>query len=382
MLIAALAVALSMPMQQSSALVSSADDDQHSASPFLLSSDHISTGATADAAATGATADATATEPISNNFDGAATGSCQWHSPKKILFLHTGKTAGSTLHASNELLSNLHINWTYVHDRSGHVDTADIIRAMEADYDLYIIPTREPLSRLVSAFNWMHLDGGGRWNFATVPAYDNATVASILADPLTSPHWSPRWSPDANVTYEHDFLAALSTCFPQLPGGVNAFAEALELDSRCGQIARRSLQATSGTGHLSKGFDFYLNMLIDSGANTLLDRIRNGGSAKHVFHVSEENFDDDAAALWQWLCVADPPTAEELIDDHPLSAYSNRSLLRHSDTSLTEAGEAALNRVLAPDYLALEVIRALTENKLSDPVTGLANDAAHQRRRA
>jgi len=311
------------------------------------------------------------TDPVYNTFT-AGTG-CQFTGSKKILFLHVGKTSGSTLSSSN-LLSMNHtlVNWTVAHDSKSDIDAAKIIETVEEDYDIYVIPTREPLSRLVSAFNWIHIDGGGAWNdFPGLESqgseslvYDNATVASILSEPLLSQHRP--WDSEAS----YNFVAALSTCFPELPGGVNAFAEALELPSRCGQIARLSLLPTSGTFHLAKGFNWYLNMLLDQGGNTTTDRMRAQG--KHVFHVSQENFEADTAALWDYLCVADPPTSAQLVELHPLSDYSNRALLRHDDTNLTAAGTAALKKYLASDFVALETIRALTENKLSDPVTGLA----------
>ena len=321
------------------------------------------------------------TDPVYNTFT-AGTG-CQFTGSKKILLLHVGKTSGSTLSSSN-LLSMNHtlVNWTVAHDSKSDIDAAKIIETVEEDYDIYVIPTREPLNRLVSAFNWIHIDGGGAWNDyqeSQAPhllhpglesqgseslVYDNATVASILSEPLLSQHRP--WDSEAS----YNFVAALSTCFPELPGGVNAFAEALELPSRCGQIARLSLLPTSGTFHLAKGFNWYLNMLLDQGGNTTTDRMRAQG--KHVFHVSQENFEADTAALWDYLCVADPPTSAQLVELHPLSDYSNRSLLRHDDTNLTAAGTAALKKYLASDFAALETIRALTENKLSDPVTGLA----------
>lgn len=313
-------------------------------------------------------------DPAYHNFP--MGGACQWKSPKRIAFVHVGKTAGMTLRATNDqdLPKHLLVNWTVIHEGSFD-STQDSLKGtsgLAADFDIYILPTRDPLSRVISAFNWHHVDGGGVWN--VVPAdnatYDSATVAAILAEPLSSPPGS---------SHAYDFWAALSACFPQLPGGVNAFAEALESPSRCGQLARRSLlEPTCGGQHLSQGFAYYYNFLLDDGGNTTVDRMRAQG--EHVFHVSQENFDLDAQALWKYLCVADAPTADEMtsLEPFPLSNYTNRSLLRHDDTSLSAAGTAALKRHLTPEYTILEEIRALTENKLSDPLGGAAmRHAAH-----
>lgn len=282
--------------------------------------------------------------------------SCSWSRPMRIVMVHTGKTAGSSLTTA---LKNANINWTVVH--AGLLSDSDsVINQLVEDYDVYIVPTREPVSRMLSAFNWLHFDGGGNWegfNGRMLPlqAEINSTrIADALADLLV---------PARNQSV----LGALSDCFDQLPGGANAFAESLVSTnhSSCSEIARRAIkESTSGSGHIAKGYAWYFTKM-PTLSTTLLDSIRR--PSKHVFHVSQENFDADLAGMFDWLCVKQPnvSTADKT------APSSERALARHDDTILSSAGTVALQALLADEYYVLGVLGSLTENKLSSAITGL-----------
>jgi len=290
---------------------------------------------------------------------------CKSMANKSIVNLHTGKTAGNTITLTFE---ELNLSFTAVHFYAGRPQhgTPDIpSQAMTslalADYDVYIVPTRNPVSRVISAFNALHTPDGAAWLNPASPfvPISNATVDGIISNAM-------------NVTIEAELdakqhhyalLQALSTCFPQLPGGVNAFAEALAgPPGGCNDVARRALLDTkAGTVHLSQGYSFMLGLT--NGSTTVLEKMRQKG--KRVFHVAQENFDADFAAMWRWLCMETPVTVVDHAEDLPLP-----QCLRHDDVNITAAGRAALEAYLADEYHALAVLSTFTENKNSSTVDG------------
>jgi len=161
-------------------------------------------------------------------------------------------------------------------------------------------------------------------------------------------------------------VKALSLCFPQLPGGLNAFAEALATNGTCSDIARRALMEPSAyEGHMAYSAAWFLGQKKSADdETTLLDLMRMPD--KHVFHVAKENFDDDFAAMWQWLCFSTAPQTVSVHDE-----YEGRVQERHDDIELSEVGRTALANALVDEYYSLRELSALSENKLSDPTTGL-----------
>ena len=194
----------------------------------------------------------------------------------RILMIHTGKTAGSSL---IDVLSHANLNWTLVHAGLGLGPAADTIEAIVEHYDMYIIPTREPTARTISAFNWMHLDGGGDWDQAGF-AGPSRPATTIRQDWLAA---------QVELWKNESILGALSECFPELPGGANAFAESLGSEGNCSDIARRALlDSDSGSGHIAKGFAWYLlskSRGVEAVDDRIVDQMRKPG--KHVFHVSQ-----------------------------------------------------------------------------------------------
>jgi hypothetical protein len=190
------------------------------------------------------------------------------------------------------------------------------------NYDLFVIATRDPLSRVVSAFNWRHPIGGG---------------APIPAD---------------SVGNEADMY----TCFPELPGAVNSFAEALGENTTCGRAARRCLNSISADcGHLAKNLAWYVGTGLLRRSEGVLAALRHQPETKHGFAVSVENFDADASALWDWLCV--PP------GQRPSDVSAHTEYPRGSDTDLSPAARALLTRHTTQERYALEELMTLVEGR-------------------
>jgi hypothetical protein len=187
------------------------------------------------------------------------------------------------------------------------------------EYDLFVVPTRDPVERIISAFNWNHPIGG---------------------DP-------PRqW----RLTEAGE---AMYRCFPELPGGINRFAEALDEDSPCGFAARRCLHSTGADcGHLAKDFRWYLQTGLRRDSQDLLSALRAGG--RHALEVSTHNFNASMATLMDWLCV--PPEQRP-----PASADVHSPYDRSNDTYVSPRGMAALRNHTEPEDYALEELRELVD---------------------
>jgi len=145
---------------------------------------------------------------------------------KQPLLVHVGKAGGGTIRATMAQLYNV----TFGDINQIHLDRG-LTKAEALDDRMKIIPLRDPIQRVVSAFNWRHPDGGGfgwdQWD-------------------LKSGDWSGRSS-----EFE------LYSCFES----VDAFAKALtEYHTYCGFVARRSL--VEPVGHIGTGYGFYFRHVI------------------------------------------------------------------------------------------------------------------------
>lgn len=237
---------------------------------------------------------------------------CQWTSPKRIALIHVGKCAGESL---QRMLNAAPVNFTHVH-QNWHEAYFD-----PNDYDLFVVSTRDPVSRLVSAFNWRHPD------------------MSPVAGGATG--W---WGPTESQMYQ---------CFMQYPGAANAWAEALsQNDTVCGQLARRCLHsAPARCAHLARGFSWYLSTGLTRFSASLLDAVQTSGGQKQLITVSSENFTAEAAAMFDWLCVAPEDRTEEehVHEDYP----------RHNDTEISPQGLQNLEDHAVDDYFALRALNQI-----------------------
>lgn len=109
-----------------------------------------------------------------------------------------------------------------VHD-TFHVRSAHL--ALSCRYTHYVVTTRDPVARTISAFNFRHVLGG----------ITPGTKTSLA---------------------EHELYI---DCFPELPGGVSRFAESLDGMGRCSRLARACLyEPARDCVHLGRGHAYYL----------------------------------------------------------------------------------------------------------------------------
>jgi hypothetical protein len=241
---------------------------------------------------------------------------CHWQGPKKVAVVHIGRTGGTSV---VEMLLQTTVNFTHDHS-SFHQKYFD-----PEDYDIFLVMARDPIKRVISAFNWRHPIGG--------------------KDDLNN------LSPDEEKLY---------ACYPELPGGVNNFAESLDDDTPCGYQARKCLHSPSaGCNHLAWRYDFYLNTGLDDRRATFLDYAKT--HPRDMLLVGGgDNFTRDISTMWDWLCV--PP------EQRPELSEANSNYPRHNDTHLSPKAEHLLSAHLKDDYFALEELRKVAESKMGGPI--------------
>ena len=209
-----------------------------------------------------------------------------------------------------------------VRPASSYVHVQDAYAAIDCRHDIYVVMTRDPISRTVSSFNYRHPIGG--------------------SDEVVIP-------PNGTEVEMYD-------CFPEMPGGVSRFAEALSEPSRCGFLARMSLHqpSVSASAHLAKGHYHYV---IASG---LID-VLHGNSSKQVVLVRNEHLDDDLAAVREWLCL---PPKNATADPN---AEIRSEYLRSNDTALSDKARENLERELGFERFAVESIEMFAAQARQEP---------------
>lgn len=240
------------------------------------------------------------------------------------------------------------------------------------DYDLFVVTTREPAARLVSAFNFND------------PFYADGPCDDPYADALME------YKPGGREIC-HGALSrrVYLECFPYATtdaadGVADAFARALgEGVGPCAEAARACVHegdAVCGSNrHLNRGTDWYV--ADDRGGTaSVLTRLRN--QSARAFLVRTESFDEDAVAMWDWLCVPNA-TRTTALNVNPQTIHDRAALEtpRHNDTSLSAAGKAALAHQLAREQHAIDALEALADNGIARALSITAADNEPERRR-
>lgn len=140
----------------------------------------------------------------------------------RIAFIHVGKTAGE---AVGRFLRAQHVQFNSVHTR--RVSQRTLRRA-----ERVIISDRDPVERVISAFKWRHLDGGGPVN---------------------------------RFPQHAAFERALFGCFPSATSFAQSF---LNGTGECARLANEAIRPSHSTHwnapfHIAMGLTFYLERVLD-----------------------------------------------------------------------------------------------------------------------
>lgn len=180
----------------------------------------------------------------------------------------------------------------------------------------YLISVRDPIDRVVSAFNWRHPNTRGGVNGSGVRHHTGGN---------TSGKHAPRRRLRSGQT-SHELYA----CFPL----IDDFAVGLRAAGACGALARNFL--TEPHAHITMGFEFYLGKVLDEG---LLER------PYALLHTETLAADVAAAACWLG-CSYDA-------EKHKHDDYVMRNA-----TYVSPAGRANLRDAFRRDYEVLARLEA------------------------
>ena len=239
-----------------------------------------------------------------------------------VLFVHVGKTCGGSVNAALETNAAA-IEARYPgHPAYAMVHAHAVRRKVLNGCGKHVIVTlRDPVDRLVSAFNTMACK------------YDASVADKDLC--MRKKH------ADFMLQHPHQKTTKdLLGCFPN----VTAYANSIDDDSECGKIARQSLgpqpHGRGANGHISLGSCFYLGGLLE----TL--------QKKSVYIVDTESCDADIQGIPHWLGLNQSFAYDKSVVTHV------GDFPHHTDT-ISSAGRAKLRRHLEHEYRFQEQIRAL-----------------------
>lgn len=200
--------------------------------------------------------------------------------------IHIGKCAGGTV---NKFLEHNNVAVDRIH--------AIVPDPARLDAGIVVV-LRDPIDRLISAFNWRH-------------------PSTRPAEGRHLPH----------VDHDESEMA-FYRCFDS----VNAFAEALDADSTCGQRARDAL--TQHTKHIGMGYEFYFPASVMAVMRT-----------HRVFVIHQERLEEDLHNFLKWNDIPQ-------IHDRILLSHSEDTAIypKKGDKYLSQEGRKKLKAHLARDY--------------------------------
>lgn len=255
---------------------------------------------------------------------------------EKLLFVHVGKTGGTTV---EDFLEKNEIRHMTMHTKPLSSEICKLKRILKprrkcgwmerrwkTNTDKVVVSVRDPIARVISAFNWRHTDGGG-----------------VKDKSFSLKHYPEAYYFDIN----------LYKCFPS----INDFAEALgpeysgNSSTKCRSIARDALDLNSTFygPHLMQGYRFYMGPEILDYFN-----IQN----RSIYVVHQETMEADLMGLSDFLHVK---------LKHPRISQRRSAYKRKNDKYISEQGKVNLRKALQPEYDFLEQLEDSSVNRIQLP---------------
>ena len=271
---------------------------------------------------------------------------CLGTRPPSVLFVHVGKTCGGSidaaLHANAELIQKQYPGRPAHATVHAHAVSRNVLKGCG---EHVVISMRDPMDRVVSAFNTL----------------------ACKRDELDDPEVCVRPAPvEARLhrTNGTNPSKSLLSCFPRVTG----FAEALDDDDDCGEMARRSLSIKPAmphmkllSGHVSLGSCAYLG--------GVLEELRN----KSVYLVDTDTCDADIQGLPHWLGL-----------DAPFKALKVKHVgeFPHHGDELSPLGREKLRRYLVAEYAFQDELRRIADSSSSSSRRSSSSSSSSSKRRS
>lgn len=242
-----------------------------------------------------------------------------------MLFVHVGKTCGQTvtivLKKNAEILQRLHPK----HEPYDLVHVHPVRPEVIAGVDNVVISLRDPVDRLISAYNHAACVFSGA---------DRKICERTPTTQQLHPNFAAK-VPGARLAEPNELGQFVLRCYPN----VTAFADGLDDDSICGRVARDVIGLDRSNGdvnHIGKGTCYYLG--------GVAGRLR----GKRVHIVETDSCDADIASIPSWLGLKKAFSPAVMIHggDFP----------HHHDT-VSDEGRQRLKRYLNHEYVLHEELR-------------------------
>ena len=244
----------------------------------------------------------------------------------RMMFVHVGKTGGSTV---EQFLKANEIRFFMVHQKPLGFQTCrstgysrlssctSWAKRWRKNLRVVVVSVRDPLKRLVSAFNWRNPNGGG----------------------VTHNKYVRKYWPEVDR-----FEKELYECFDS----INELAESLDLDTPCGKHARKAVmfRPTFYGTHMTQGYEFYF------GSGVLESLVRNNIT---LYLVHQETMAQDLEGIQK--LIAKPLIQHSVLRER--STYAKKN-----DTLISNDGLRKLAPFLQSEYDMLAKLESVSVNGL------------------
>jgi len=262
------------------------------------------------------------------------------------------------------MLASANVNFTHLHPLASV--EKDVAQYDMSDFDLFIIPTRDPVSRTISAYNWNHPTGG-----------PGCQLLCWFGSGMLALN---KFSDQQDALYE-----CMQDAHPNTGGTtfgqVSVFAEALGGQgdgADCREDAVKCVTETdAGCRHMSLGFDYWLNQPEGNSVLSLLREAKNStdSSRRLAIAVRNEDLIADADYMLEWLEVPEEQriSAADVGGVLDSGVFGEMKKITNSyplqdDRDVSDFGRAALENVTKSEQDILDELDALVENPANNGV--------------
>ena len=260
-----------------------------------------------------------------------------------LLFIHVGKTCGDTVISA---LDKNSMKIKSIDEHSGR-DAYDMVHVhpvraeVVASMDNILITMRDPVDRLISAYNNAAClaEGVNRDICERTPTKQRNPNVSAMRRPGSGPLWNYKdpWIRDLRIPELGGFVMQ---CFPN----VTVFADHIDDDTACGRIARDMIgpdRADAGVSHVGRGNCYYMGGILQ------------WLPGKRIHIVNTEDCEEGIRRIPKWLGLQGKYSRFEKGESIHQGEFP------HHYDQVSPAGRKRLERHLRHEYALRDEIRRI-----------------------